>query len=122
MSYKETIEAEINRITNEKLVRNDATTYGSNLFSACRQLVSETFTATNASKSYDEKIDILVEGLKSLLQVQEQSLLDLISEIKTLDDQKIVLENIVTQNASNEESKKKGPEPLSPEQEEAVQE
>lgn len=122
MSYKETIEAEINRINNEKLARNDATTYGANLFSACRQLAAETFTATNASKSYDEKIDILVEGLKSLLQVQEKGLLDLISEIKTLDDQKTVLENVITQNASNEETKKKGPEPLSTEQEEAIQE
>jgi len=120
MSYKETIDKEIASLNLELKTRNDAISYATDLFSVCRDQVSETFTKVNSSQSYDEKVDGLVSGLKMILQVQEKSLLDLMSVVKSLNDKKAVLDSIIDQNSSKEESKKKDQKPLGTEQDETV--
>lgn len=116
------IKQKISETEAELNTRNDAVGFATEVVAACRKSVAATVNGANSTKSYDEKQDILVDGLKNVLDLQEQALRNLIDDVTKFKLQLETLQGILQSSADAEEAKKKEAEALRRQQEETVQE
>ena len=117
MSLENTILEKIQETKTLSEQRNDAISEGRTSLAKTRKIISDCIGSANSTASIDEKIDILVEGYKSILDLQESSLVTLIEDVSRYKTKIETLEEVMSQSSSQEESKKKDSEPAAPEQE-----
>ena len=120
MSLKDTLNQEILEIKSNLLQINNAVEFGKKSLSDLRSIISESVNKSNASSSYDEKVDSLVSGLKAVLDYQESSLVSLIKDVDRYNAQLEALNGVIQKSSSKEETKKKGHETQEGEREQEI--
>jgi len=91
----ELVEKKLSQLESEKLKLNDATERIAELSQHLKELISESINAANSTTSVDEKINSLVGGLQSVMNMLAKYQADHYTGIFNLDNRISVLEEVL---------------------------